>query len=111
MPRLHPNFMSNSGTSGPPADTPNVVDHNFWQKGDVEEGFAKRLCVWHTFRTQISISLTSSHMPPWLFDEKPGAGLAQQQMPFQVRQQLAGGIDAPMEKSASIPLHRRRLRW
>ena len=45
-PTLHPNFMSYSGRAERPREHPNVVDHNFWEKGDVEEGFAaSRLCV------------------------------------------------------------------
>ena len=40
----------------------NVVDHNFWQKGDVEEGFAAADYVFeNTFRTRyISIKRISS---------------------------------------------------
>jgi carbon-monoxide dehydrogenase large subunit len=52
-PVLHPDFQSYSGRSNRPQEHPNLVDHNTWRKGDVEQGFAEADYVFeHTFRTQ-----------------------------------------------------------
>ena len=100
-PTLHPDFMSYSGRAERPREHANVVDHNFWQKGDVEEGFAAADYVFeHTFSTQHQHqAYIEPHASVVFLDE---AGRVQvwinSKMPFQVRQQLAAGIDAPMEK-------------
>jgi CO/xanthine dehydrogenase Mo-binding subunit len=100
-PILHPSFMSYTGRADRPREHPNVVDHNFWQKGDVEQGFAEAEYVFeHTFRTQHQHqAYIEPHASVVYLD---GEGRVQvwlnSKMPFQVRQQLAAGIDLPSEK-------------
>ena len=99
-PVLHPNFMSYTGRVPGPQEHPNVVAHNTWKNGDVEQGFREAAHVFeHTFRTQHQhqayiephasvLSLdTDGRVQVWINSK----------MPFQVRQQLAEGIDVPQD--------------
>jgi CO/xanthine dehydrogenase Mo-binding subunit len=100
-PVLHPNFMSYNGRAERPREHPNVVDHNSWQKGDVEAGFAAADYVFeHTFRTQHQHqAYIEPHASVVYLDEEGRVQVwLNSKMPFQVRQQLAAGIDAPLEK-------------
>jgi len=100
-PTLHPNFMTYSGRADRPRDHPNVVDHNFWQKGDIDQGFAEADYVFeHTFRTQHQ---HQAYIEPhasvvYLDNEGRVQVWLNSKMPFQVRQQLAAGIDVAQEK-------------
>jgi CO/xanthine dehydrogenase Mo-binding subunit len=100
-PILHPHFLSYVGRADRPREHPNVVDHNFWQKGDVDQGFAEADYVFeHTFRTQHQHqSYIEPHASVVYLDEEGRVQVwLNSKMPFQVRQQLAAGIDLPLEK-------------
>jgi len=97
-PVLHPDFMSYVGRVDSPQEHPNMVAHATWKRGNVEQGFAAADHVFeHTFRTPHQhqsyiephasvLSLdTDGHVQVWINSK----------MPFQVRQQLAEGIDLP----------------
>lgn len=105
-PVLHPNFMSYIGRVPGPQEHPNIVAHATWKNGDVEQGFREAAYVFeHTFRTQHQhqayiephasvLSLESSgRVQVWINSK----------MPFQVRQQLAEGIDLPQEMVCVYP--------
>jgi CO/xanthine dehydrogenase Mo-binding subunit len=100
-PTLHPNFMSYAGRSNRPREHPNIVDHNVWRKGDVEQGFAEADYVFeHTFRTQHQHqAYIEPHASVVYLDPEGRVQVwLNSKMPFQVRQQLAEGIDQPMEQ-------------
>jgi CO/xanthine dehydrogenase Mo-binding subunit len=105
-PTLHPDFMSYSGRADRPRDHPNVVDHNSWHKGDVDQGFAEADFVFeHTFRTQHQ---HQAYIEPhasvvYLDNEGRVQVWLNSKMPFQVRQQLAAGIDVPQENICINP--------
>ena len=99
-PALHPDFMSYTGRVPGPQEHPNVVAHATWKQGDVEAGWREAAHVFeHTFRTPHQhqayiephasvLSLdTNGRVQVWINSK----------MPFQVRQQLADGIDLPQE--------------
>ena len=105
-PVLHPNFMSYTGRVPGPQEHPNVVARNTWKNGDVEQGFGEAAHVFeHTFRTQHQhqayiephasvLSLdTNGRVQVWINSK----------MPFQVRQQLAEGIDVPQDMVCVYP--------
>jgi CO/xanthine dehydrogenase Mo-binding subunit len=105
-PVLHPNFMSYTGRVPGPQEHPNVVARNTWKNGDVEQGFREAAHVFeHTFRTQHQhqayiephasvLSLdTNGRVQVWINSK----------MPFQVRQQLAEGIDVPQDMVCVYP--------
>jgi CO/xanthine dehydrogenase Mo-binding subunit len=100
-PVLHPRFQSYIGRSNRPQEHPNIVDHAVWQKGDVEQGFAEADYVFeHTFRTQHQHQgYIEPHASVVYLDEQGRAQVwLNSKMPFQVRQQLAEGIDLPQER-------------
>jgi CO/xanthine dehydrogenase Mo-binding subunit len=100
-PTLHPNFMSYAGRSNRPREHPNIVDHNVWRKGDVEQGFAEADYVFeHTFRTQHQHqAYIEPHASVVYLDPEGRVQVwLNSKMPFQVRQQLAEGIDQPMDQ-------------
>lgn len=98
-PVLHPDFSRYAGRVEGPQEHPNVTAHAVWKKGDVEQGFADADYVFeHTFRTQhqhqgyiephacvVAIEPEDGRVQVW----------ANSKMPFQVRKQLADGIDLP----------------
>ncbi len=99
-PTLHPDFSSYIGRVDGPQEHPNVTAHAVWQQGEVEEGFAAADYVFeHTFRTQrqhqgyiephasVVHADTDGRVQVWVNSK----------MPFQVRKQLADGIDLPEE--------------
>ena len=105
-PVLHPDFMSYTGRVPGPQEHPNVVARNTWKNGDVEQGFGEAAHVFeHTFRTQHQhqayiephasvLSLdTNGRVQVWINSK----------MPFQVRQQLAEGIDVPQDMVCVYP--------
>jgi CO/xanthine dehydrogenase Mo-binding subunit len=105
-PTLHPHFMSYTGRVPGPQEHPNVVAHNTWKNGDVEQGFGEAVHVFeHTFRTQHQhqayiephasvLSLdTNGRVQVWINSK----------MPFQVRQQIAEGIDVPQDMVCVYP--------
>jgi CO/xanthine dehydrogenase Mo-binding subunit len=99
-PILHPNFMSYVGRADRPREHPNMVDHAVWQKGEVEQGFAEADYVFeHTFRTPHQHqAYIEPHASVVYIDEQGRAQVwLNSKMPFQVRQQLAEGIDLPQE--------------
>jgi CO/xanthine dehydrogenase Mo-binding subunit len=105
-PTLHPDFMSYSGRADRPRDHPNVVDHNSWQKGDVDQGFAEADYVFeHTFRTQHQHQAYIEPHASVVYLDNDGRVQVwlNSKMPFQVRQQLAAGIDVPQEKICINP--------
>jgi CO/xanthine dehydrogenase Mo-binding subunit len=100
-PVLHPNFMSYSGRADRPREHPNLVDHNFWQKGDVDQGFAEADYVFeHTFHTphQHQAYIEPHASVVYLDPEGRVQVWLNSKMPFQVRQQLSAGIDLPAEQ-------------
>ena len=99
-PTLHPDFSRYIGRVDGPQEHPNVTAHAVWQQGEVEEGFAAADYVFeHTFRTQrqhqgyiephasVVHTDTDGRVQVWVNSK----------MPFQVRKQLADGIDLPEE--------------
>src|SRR5262245_39273686 len=105
-PALHPDFMSYIGRVPGPQEHHNIVAHATWKHGDVEQGFREAAHVFeHTFRTQHQhqayiephasvLSLDAhGHVQVWINSK----------MPFQVRQQLAEGIDLPQEMVCVAP--------
>ena len=99
-------FMSYTGRVPGPQEHPNVVARNTWKNGDVEQGFREAAHVFeHTFRTQHQhqayiephasvLSLdTNGRVQVWINSK----------MPFQVRQQLAEGIDVPQDMVCVYP--------
>jgi CO/xanthine dehydrogenase Mo-binding subunit len=100
-PVLHPDFQSYSGRSNRPQEHPNLVDHNTWRKGDVEQGFAEADYVFeHTFRTQHQHqAYIEPHASVVYLDPEGRVQVwLNSKMPFQVRQQIAEGIDCPLEQ-------------
>jgi CO/xanthine dehydrogenase Mo-binding subunit len=100
-PVLHPKFLSYEGRSPRPQEHPNLVDHNVWRKGDVEQGFAEADYVFeHTFRTQHQHqAYIEPHASVVYLDPEGRVQVwLNSKMPFQVRQQIAEGIDLPLER-------------
>jgi CO/xanthine dehydrogenase Mo-binding subunit len=100
-PVLHPNFSTYSGRSNRPQEHPNLVDHNVWRKGDVEQGFAEADYVFeHTFRTphQHQAYIEPHASVVYLDPEGRVQVWLNSKMPFQVRQQIAEGISLPLEQ-------------
>ena len=97
-PTLHPDFMTYEGRVDEPQEHPNVTAHAVWENGDIDEGFAEADLVFeHTFRTQRQ---HQGYMEPHAcvvqVDDDGRIQLwANTKMPFQVRKQLADGIDQP----------------
>jgi CO/xanthine dehydrogenase Mo-binding subunit len=105
-PVLHPQFMSYIGRVDKPQEHHNVTAHSTWQRGDLEAAFAAADHVFeHTFRTQhqhqayiephasvVSVD-TQGRVQVWINSK----------MPFQVRQQLAEGIDQPQDMVCVYP--------
>lgn len=99
-PILHPKFQSYEGRSPRPQEHPNLVDHNAWRKGDVEQGFAEADYVFeHTFRTphQHQAYIEPHASVVYIDAEGRVQVWVNSKMPFQVRQQIAEGIDLPLE--------------
>jgi CO/xanthine dehydrogenase Mo-binding subunit len=100
-PILHADFMSYIGRADRPREHANLVDHNVWQKGDVEQGFAEADYVFeHTFRTphQHQAYIEPHASVVYVDPEGRVQVWLNSKMPFQVRQQLAAGIDLPSEQ-------------
>jgi CO/xanthine dehydrogenase Mo-binding subunit len=100
-PTLHPQFLSYLGRSNRPQEHPNIVDHNFWQRGDIEQGFAEADYVFeHTFRTphQHQAYIEPHASVVYVDAEGRVQVWVNSKMPFQVRQQLAEGIDVPQDR-------------
>jgi CO/xanthine dehydrogenase Mo-binding subunit len=97
-PVLHPDFMSYAGRVEGPQEHPNVTAHAVWKKGNVEEGFADADYVFaHTFRTQRQHQgYIEPHACVVSVDQEGRVQVwVNSKMPFQVRKQLAEGIDHP----------------
>lgn len=100
-PTLHPDFMTYEGRVDGPQEHPNVTAHAVWQNGDIEQGFAEADIVFeHTFCTQRQ---HQGYIEPHacvvqLDDDGRVQVWVNSKMPFQVRQQLADGIDQPEEQ-------------
>jgi len=97
-PVLHPNFMAYSGRVEGPQEHPNVTAHATWKKGNIEEGFAGADSVFeHTFRTQRQHQgYIEPHACVVSVDQEGRVQVwVNSKMPFQVRKQLAEGIDHP----------------
>jgi CO/xanthine dehydrogenase Mo-binding subunit len=95
-PVLHPQFLSYIGRSNRPQEHPNIVDHAVWHKGDIDQGFAAADYVFeHTLRTQHQHQgYIEPHASVVFLDEHGRVQVwLNSKMPFQVRQQLADGID------------------
>jgi CO/xanthine dehydrogenase Mo-binding subunit len=100
-PTLHPEFTSYTGRANRPREHPNIVDHAVWQKGDVDQGFAEADYVFeHTFRTQHQHQAYIEPHASVVYADAEGRVQVwlNSKMPFQVRQQLAEGIDLPAER-------------
>ena len=97
-PVLHPQFMDYVGRVDGPQEHPNVTAHAVWSNGDIAQGFAEADYVFeHTFRTQRQ---HQGYIEPHacvvsIDDEGRVQAWVNSKMPFQVRQQLAEGIDQP----------------
>ncbi len=100
-PVLHPQFMDYVGRVDGPQEHPNVTAHAVWSNGDIAQGFAEADYVFeHTFRTQRQ---HQGYIEPHacvvsIDDEGRVQAWVNSKMPFQVRQQLAEGIDQPEER-------------
>jgi len=99
-PVLHPDFASYVGRVEAPQEHPNMTAHATWKKGDVEQGFAEADVVFeHTFRTQRQ---HQGYIEPHacvvkLEDDGHVLVWVNSKMPFQVRKQMADGLDLPEE--------------
>lgn len=105
-PTLHPHFMRYSGRVDGPQEHPNVVAHSVWKHGNVEDGFAKAAHVFeHTFRTQHQHqAYIEPHASVVALDAQGRVQVwINSKMPFQVRQQVAEGIDLPQEMVCVYP--------
>ena len=99
-PVLHPAFSSYAGRVEGPQEHPNVSAHAVWKNGDVEQGFAEADYVFeHTFRTQHQHQgYIEPHACVVSLDQEGRVQVwVNSKMPFQVRKQLAEGIDLPQE--------------
>jgi CO/xanthine dehydrogenase Mo-binding subunit len=97
-PTLHADFMSYTGRVDAPQEHPNVSAHAVWNNGDVEHGFAEADYVFeHTFRTQRQHQGYIEPHASVVHVDKDGRVQVwvNSKMPFQVRKQLAEGIDLP----------------
>jgi CO/xanthine dehydrogenase Mo-binding subunit len=97
-PVLHADFTSYHGRAEGPQDHPNVSAHAVWKNGDVEAGFAAADHVFeHTFRTQHQHQgYIEPHACVVDLDQDGRVQVwVNSKMPFQVRKQLADGIDLP----------------
>jgi CO/xanthine dehydrogenase Mo-binding subunit len=97
-PALHPDFVDYIGRVDGPQEHPNVTAHSVWKKGDIEPGFAAADYVFeHTFRTQRQHQgYIEPHTSVVHIDQEGRVQVwANSKMPFQVRKQLADGIDLP----------------
>jgi CO/xanthine dehydrogenase Mo-binding subunit len=102
-PVLHPNFMSyrGRGRMEGPQEHPNITSHSAWKRGEVELGFSEAEYVFeHTFRTQHQHQAYIEPHACVVHLDKQGRVQVwiNSKMPFQVRQQLAAGIDLPVEQ-------------
>jgi CO/xanthine dehydrogenase Mo-binding subunit len=98
VPVLHPDFTSYHGRAEGPQDHPNISAHAVWKNGDVEAGFAAADHVFeHTFRTQHQHQgYIEPHACVVNLDQDGRVQVwVNSKMPFQVRKQLADGIDLP----------------
>jgi CO/xanthine dehydrogenase Mo-binding subunit len=99
-PTLHPNFMTYEGRVEGPQEHPNVTAHAVWQNGNIEQGFADADYVFeHTFRTQRQ---HQGYIEPHACVVRVGDDgrievWVNSKMPFQVRKQVADGIDQPQD--------------
>ena len=99
-PVLHPQFMDYVGRVDGPQEHPNITAHAVWSNGNIEQGFAEADYVFeHRFRTQRQ---HQGYIEPHacvvsIDDEGRVQAWVNSKMPFQVRQQLAEGIDQPEE--------------
>ncbi|MBM3223411.1 MAG: xanthine dehydrogenase family protein, partial [Candidatus Tectomicrobia bacterium] len=105
-PVLHPNFMSYIGRVDRPQEHPNITAHATWKRGDLDAAFHRADHIFeHTFRTQhqhqayiephasvVSVD-TQGRVQVWINSK----------MPFQVRQQVAEGIDQPQDMVCVYP--------
>jgi CO/xanthine dehydrogenase Mo-binding subunit len=99
-PILHPAFTSYAGRAEGPQQHPNISAHAVWKNGDVEQGFAEADVVFeHTFRTQHQHQgYIEPHACVVSLDQDGRVQVwVNSKMPFQVRKQLAEGIDLPQE--------------
>ena len=99
-PVLHPAFSSYAGRVEGPQEHPNISAHAVWKNGDVEQGFAEADYVFeHTFRTQHQHQgYIEPHACVVSLDQEGRVQVwVNSKMPFQVRKQLAEGIDLPQE--------------
>jgi CO/xanthine dehydrogenase Mo-binding subunit len=97
-PVLHADFTSYHGRAEGPQEHPNISAHAVWKNGDVEQGFAAADHVFeHTFRTQHQHQgYIEPHACVVNLDQDGRVQVwVNSKMPFQVRKQLADGIDLP----------------
>jgi CO/xanthine dehydrogenase Mo-binding subunit len=97
-PVLHPNFSSYRGRVEEPQEHPNISAHAVWKHGDLDAGFAEAEMVFeHTFRTQHQHQgYIEPHACVVAVDQDSRVQVwVNSKMPFQVRKQLADGIDQP----------------
>ncbi len=74
----------------------NVTAHAVWQNATSKRDLPKRISLEHTFRTQRQHQGYIEPTPAWCISTtKASIKSGSAQMPFQVRQQLADGIDQP----------------
>ncbi len=97
-PTLHPDFMAYVGRVDAPQEHPNISAHARWKNGDTEQGFAEADYVFeHTFRTQRQHQGYIEPHACVVQLEQDGRVQAwvNTKMPFQVRKQIADGVDLP----------------
>ena len=105
-PVVHDGNPSYDSSSGPVQPQGNVVYHNSWSGGDLEQGFQESdLIVEHTFTTPW---VHQGYMEPYsCVVEVDDAGRVQvwanNKQPFQLRRQLAAALELPEDQITVIP--------
>lgn len=106
-PVLHPDFMTYKGRVEGPQEHPNVTAHAVWENGDVERALAESELVFeHSFRTahQHQGYIEPHATVVRITDEGRVEVWANSKMPFQLRQQIAGGIGIEQDRVRVNPI-------
>ena len=106
-PALHPGFMDYKGRVDGPQEHPNVTAHAVWENGNVERALAESELVFeHRFRTahQHQGYIEPHATVVRITDEDRVEVWANSKMPFQLRQQIAGGIGVEQDRVRVNPI-------
>ena len=105
-PLLHPNYNNYVARPAPQEKPSNLVAHQHYELGDVDAGFAEADRIFeHTFSTphQHQAYLESHACLVTATDDERVDVKANSKMPFQLRKQLAEGIDLPESQIRVTP--------